>query len=90
MPNDSGSLIIDPTTGDTDRAEDIIMELVELCKKHNCVLKSEQGWIVLAKVEDPFRMKAKAIARIKHITPRSAAWDKVIWSANQLGRREIS
>jgi len=92
------SLIVDPNTGDSERAEDIVRELMDLFKKHNCVLMvdRESGHITLARVIDQFRMQAKFMAQIVHITPRSYLMRPRTWgpwineSMNILGRREVS
>jgi len=76
VPN---SLIVNPATGDPDRAGDIIEELMGVMKRHGCVLmlSHRRNEIVLAKVTDPAMYNARVIAGIKDISPFAATWRKI-------------
>lgn len=91
------NLIVDPRTGDTEQAEDVINELREVLKKHQCILMlssaiGQPNEIVLAKVTeisgtvlpgmqpDISKMKGRAIAGIRNITPISTEWRRIDWT----------
>lgn len=71
---------------DPDRAEDIIRELIEVCRKRGCVLLPGNGVFYLARMEGDLqsailaqrmvgaRPKAQAIAQIREINPTCAEW----------------
>ena len=73
-------------TNDPDRAEDILRELMEICRKRKCVLQAGHGVFYLARMGDaPIEVikagallgvqpEAKAIAQIREINPTMAEW----------------
>ena len=76
------SLVVNPLTGDTDRAEDILDEIQDVMKKHGCVLMistdiGRPQEMLLAKVTDPAMMQARVIAGIKDISPFRRTWRKI-------------
>lgn len=78
--------VIDPTTGETEHADEVIRELQEVLTKHNYVLISKPHAMVLAKIVNLGAMQCKAIAEIQHITPRKITARTFDWTPEALAR----
>ncbi len=76
-------LIIKPESGDIDTAAEILDEIFEVLKKHNCALVHTDPCIVLGKVMG-FGEKLKVIAHVRQITPDFIEWRKVDWTPKEL------
>ncbi len=72
-------LILNPQTGDIDSAGEILDELFEVLKKHNCALVHQDACMVLGKVMG-FGEKLRVIAHVRQITPDFIEWKAIDWS----------
>lgn len=75
-------LIVDPQTGDTERAEDVLDEICGVLKRRGYVLEHTDRCMILAKVEAGIGHRARVIAEVKRITPDRYDWRKLDWSRN--------
>jgi hypothetical protein len=73
------NLIIEAQPGDRERAHDILSEICQVLKKHNCVLMRGEHGMVLAPIIDVFGMKCRAIAHVKTLTPATMEWAVIDW-----------
>lgn len=95
-PTPKVPLIVDPRTGDTARAQDILDELQAVLKKYGYALAIANppgpGYgpkvIALAKVDGPaVNVQARVVAIVKQITPYMIEYDVVDWSKQLTGVR---
>lgn len=74
--------IIDPKTGDTARAEDILGELCAVLRKYGygLLFNPQRGVMALAKIEGSYGHTARVIAEIQRILPDGAVWRAINWT----------
>ena len=76
-------LIINPQTGDVDTAQEILDEIFQVLKKHNCALVHEDHCMVLGK-SIGFGERLKVIAHVRQITPDFIEWKQINWTPKAL------
>jgi len=77
------TMIVRPETGDVDTAEEILDELLQVLRKHNCALVHMDPCIVLGKVMG-FGEKLNVIAHVRQITPDFIEWKKIDWTPKEI------
>lgn len=75
------SLIVDPKTGDTARAEDILGEVQAVMKKYGygLIFNPQKRVMVLAKVS-AFGHEARVIAEVHRILPTGSVFKQIDWT----------
>jgi hypothetical protein len=74
------SMIAHPESGDTVRAEEILLELQEVLKKRGYILSHQPNGIVLGKVPPGIGDQVRVIAVVRMMTPDLIEWAKIDWT----------
>lgn len=79
---DTSRLIVNPKSGDTKSAEEILHDLAAVLRQHGCILAHARNFFVLAKVEDDALKQARVIAAVTLLTGTVMEWKEIDWSGD--------